>query len=284
MWEHPCDAYYRDLYAQLKSQKQQRAEHGGAAPFGPLGALGLPENRYLDPFRLKAEAEQRKTKKRNARQKLREERLHRNALKRAQREKRAAKKVQRMWRAHRFRRSLGTFMREKNAAVLVQARIRGVLLRRRTRDALISYIENIAITKLQAAVRGTLLRKQLERQRAIKRKREEVAKAKASNEDVHAGAVKLVKAQRLVDSNVVPDLLWRSQRILSLCVCPRVTWHSSNGLDCGQRKVRARMEVWGQTAIRSCTRRTKSRPHGGASKVGGVRRIGLRHCGLSTQR
>jgi hypothetical protein len=86
-------------------------------------------------------------------------------------------------------------MREKNAAVLVQARIRGVLLRRRTRDALINYIENIAITKLQAAVRGSLLRKQLERRRAIKRKREEAEKAKASNEDVHAGAVKLVRAR-----------------------------------------------------------------------------------------
>lgn len=189
VWEHPCDAYYRDLYAQLKSQKQQRAEESGVALPANLTALGLPANRYLDPIRQKAEAEQRKIKKGKDRQKLREERAQRNALKRAQKEKRAAKRVQRMWRAHRFRTSLNAFMQEKKAAVIVQARIRGILFRRRTREALIQQIELIAITKLQAAVRGNLLRKQLERRREIKKKREEAAKSK-NEEDV--GAAKVV--------------------------------------------------------------------------------------------
>ena len=163
-----------------------------------LTALGLPPNRYLDPIRQKAEAEERKTKKGKERQKLREERAQRNNLKRAQKEKRAAKKVQRMWRVRAFRRSINAFMMEKKAAVMVQARIRGILFRRRTREALIGQIENIAATKLQAAVRGSLLRKQLERRRKIKQKKAEALKSKV--EDV--GAAKLVR--RLDGGKVIP--------------------------------------------------------------------------------
>ncbi len=227
VWEHPCDAYYRDLYAQLKSQKQQRAEETGAALPANLAALGLPANRYLDPLKKKAEAQQRKLKKGEDRQKLREERTQRNALKRAQREKRAAKKLQRMWRARQFRRSVNAFIQEKKAAVMVQARIRGILFRRRTREALIAQIENIAITKLQAAVRGNLSRNQLERRRAIKRKREEAAKA--AREDL--GAAKLVA--KLV-STVSSSLKQRSRlpgMLTIFCPCARATLRSSNGLD-----------------------------------------------------
>lgn len=230
VWEHPCDAYYRDLYAQLKSQKQQRAEETGAALPANLAALGLPANRYLDPLKKKAEAQQRKLKKGEDRQKLREERTQRNALKRAQREKRAAKKLQRMWRARQFRRSVNAFIQEKKAAVMVQARIRGILFRRRTREALIAQIENIAITKLQAAVRGNLSRNQLERRRAIKRKREEAAKA--AREDL--GAAKLVaKLVSTVSSSLkqrsrLPGMLTIFVRVPGPRCVPRTGWTEAN--------------------------------------------------------
>lgn len=84
-------------------------------------------------------------------------------------------------------------MQEKKAAVMVQARIRGILFRRRTREALIAQIENIAITKLQAAVRGNLSRNQLKRRMAIKRKREEAAKAAREEEGAKKLVTKLVR-------------------------------------------------------------------------------------------
>eukprot|EP01043_Picozoa_sp_COSAG02_P012764 COSAG02_NODE_500_length_21069_cov_21.971865_6_plen_217_part_00 len=170
-------------------------------------------------------------KKGEERQKLREERIQRNALKRAQKEKRAAKKLQRMWKARQFRRSLNAFMQEKKAAVMVQARIRGILFRRRTREALIAQIENIAITKLQAAVRGNLLRNQIRRSRAIKRKREEAAKAAREE----AGAKKLVvKLVRIGAGSLKRlGLLRCSQARAFVCVpgprrFPRTGWIEAN--------------------------------------------------------
>lgn len=56
MWEHPCDAYYRNLYEQLKTERLKRTAIDnttkvGSAPRRPLAAILVT---FLLPFSLAA--------------------------------------------------------------------------------------------------------------------------------------------------------------------------------------------------------------------------------------
>jgi hypothetical protein len=129
-WEHPCDAYYRDLYKQLRDQKLTHID-----PMVALTQAALPPNRYLDPLRQEKQTAEARQKKAEQTQVRRAERLKRNRARREVREKRCAKRIQRAWRARRYRHSINAFIRDKRCAVRIQAHQRGNQARTRLRCA-----------------------------------------------------------------------------------------------------------------------------------------------------
>ena len=183
VWEHPCDSYYRNLYVQLKREKERHTEaevsHLGYSPAEinftvgtqatqPGAGGNVSNNRYLAPIARAEESTREKEARRRDRDQRKAERSAKTEVKRHKRWERSAWKIQRTWRVHVFRARLADWMRQKRAATLLQARIRGKIYRRRLREALVLQVRAAAATRLQAATRGGLTRLHVHRMRRIK--------------------------------------------------------------------------------------------------------------------
>ena len=162
-WEHPCDAYYKDLYAQLKQQRQVHAD-----PMAEMQNAAMPPNRYLDPLRRKRQQAQQMQQKAEECKAQKVQKEKRNAEKRARKEKKCTWRIQRHWRARRFRNRVNFHILKKQSAIKVQARVRGVLCRRRVRRMIAEQVREMATVRLQAAIRGALVRLMMTRRRKIK--------------------------------------------------------------------------------------------------------------------
>lgn len=150
VWEHPCDSYYRNLYQQLKKEKEQHATATGLGSSGSgftaqeismaVGTAGVAgaggdvsHNRYLAPI-AQAESELRKdSARRREKNARRQARRVKTEAKRRRRQDRAVRRIQRAWRCHKCRTHLAQAMRQRRAATMVQARLRGNIFRRRMR-------------------------------------------------------------------------------------------------------------------------------------------------------
>lgn len=135
---------------------------------GAQSEEAVRENRYLAPI-AKAEAKMRERDlRRKEKEARREERRQRTEAKQRKRQDRAAKKIQRSYRCHRFRVQFAVFMQQRAAVTMVQCRWRGILFRRRMREMLIEQIRQACATRLQAVVRGGLVRLALRRKRNVR--------------------------------------------------------------------------------------------------------------------
>eukprot|EP01052_Picozoa_sp_SAG31_P052296 SAG31_NODE_12846_length_909_cov_1.313653_1_plen_179_part_01 len=111
VWEHPCDAYYRNLYEQLKAERQKRlaVENttkgvgeftrdevslalglGNGPVAGLAAALGAGQNRYLAPLVAAQQEQDAAAFKKATKDAAREEKRRRSQAKLEKRQRRAA--------------------------------------------------------------------------------------------------------------------------------------------------------------------------------------------------